>query len=186
MYLLGINNANELVFAEPELRENGKFSCCFVMVYPFVPEDNLDEVCQDYLEELDDGFKWHFCKEHDCKPSEMADELTWEEQLECVHDVSAYSNTVTCDDGNEWYFDTASLGQADPRTDEGGMKQLVISYTIFNNLMELWDKYHLRKLPSDEVDKYTEVIRELEDNTVNNEEDDIKNLIEKYIITCMC
>ena len=70
--------------------------------------------------------------------------MNFEEKFELAYDTSLYPNSVCCDDGNEWYFESSSCGQVDVRED--GMKTLAINNSTFNELMNLWDNYHLKKL----------------------------------------
>lgn len=75
-YLLGINNDNEIVFAEFGITtRNGynEFTACFDTVAPFEVEES-DGI--EYMEELldscyDDGGKYRLCVQYDCAPSEL-------------------------------------------------------------------------------------------------------------------
>lgn len=127
---------------------------------------------------MDVESKWDFCERYDCKPSEMGEQIPWNEQMEMLYDTSLYPNIITCDD-REWYFESVECGQADSR--RTGIKELTIPKEIFNKLMYLWDNYHLEKLPESETKMYEEIIKALEEDEPY-EEDLIRMLIEKYII----
>lgn len=143
MYLIGMNNENDIMFAEPELR-NGEFACCFDVVHPFVLDDGeIDDRCENYIDELDAESKINICERLHCAPQDIVDNLADEEKFELAYDTSLYPNSVICD-GNEWYFESSSCGQCDVR--ENGIKNLVVDKNIFDELMRLWDNYHLKKI----------------------------------------
>jgi hypothetical protein len=181
MCLLGINEDNDIVFAKPEVKTNGEFTCCFDLVTPFImpDEEDLEERAQEYLEEMDAEFKWKFCEDHDCKPSEMAESLTEDEQFELVYDTSLYPNFFTDDNGNEWHFEISSCGQHDIR--EEGMKYLVVPEKAYTELMRLWDNYHLKTLPTNEMKTYRYIMSSLQMDDYE-EECRIKDMIEKFEI----
>lgn len=181
-YLLGMTEDNCIAFAEPELYKSGIFTCSFDIVTPFVPDDNLEDRVQEYFDEMDAESKIEMCERLHCAPQDVGEEFVSrnpDEAFEFVHDTSIYPNTITCDDGNEWYFESSSCGQHDVRED--GMKNLVIDKDCFDDLMYLWDQYHLIKLPDSEKAKYDKVMRELEEVS-EDEEALIRDLITENII----
>lgn len=179
-YLLGINNDNDLMFAEPELKSNSGFTCSFDVVRPFVVDDEeLDELAQTMFDELDAETKLSICTRLNCPPNNVGIEMDRDEKIEMVYDTSLYPNTIYASDGDEWMFDAVGCGQCDIRTD--GIKHLVVSDECFNTLIYLWDNYHLKKLPRSEENKFYSMIDELE-LLKCSEETEIRNMIDKYII----
>lgn len=178
-YLIGMTNENEVVFAEPKVRK-GEFTCSFDVVLPFVlDDDDVDNRCQDFIDGLDAASTLKICERLHCAPQDIVDSLDFEDKFELAYDTSLYPNNVCRDDGNEWYFESSSCGQVDVRED--GMKNLVINNNTFNELMRLWDNYHLKKLPETEMKVYDAIMRELEEVS-EDEESLIKDMIETNII----
>ena len=62
-----------------------------------------------------------------------------------VLDCSLYPEWF-CIDGEDWYFESVACGQCDPR--QYGMERY-INKKAFDDLMELWDQYHLRDISDD-------------------------------------
>ena len=179
MYLMGMNNDNDIIFAEPEVR-NREFACCFDVVHPFVLDDEeIDSRCQCYIDDIDAAAKLDICERLHCAPQDIVDNLEDEEKFEMAYDTSLYPGSVYCDDGNEWYFESSSCGQCDVRED--GIKNLVVDKNIFDELMRLWDNYHLKKLPETEIKVYDAIMRELEEVS-EDEESLIRDMIEENII----
>lgn len=183
MYLLGMTEDNNIAYAEPELDKNGIFTCSFDTGIPFVPDDDvLEERVQEYFDEMDAESKINICERLHCAPQDVGKEWVRydpDDAFDLAYDTSIYPNTITCDDGNEWYFESSSCGQHDVRKD--GIKNLVVSKECFDTLMYLWDHYHLEKLPESEKGKYNSVMRELEE--VNEDEEAlIRDMIDENII----
>lgn len=182
MYLLGMTEDNGIAFAEPRLDKNGIFACSFDVVEPFVPDDNLEERVQEYFDEMDAESKINMCERLHCAPQDIGTEFVCrypDDAFDFVYDTSLYNNVITCDDGNEWYFESGSCGQHDVRDD--GIKNLVIDKDRFDDLMYLWDNYHLEKLPESEKGKYNSAMRELEEVS-EDEEALIRDMIDENII----
>lgn len=182
MYLLGMTEDNDIAFAEPRLYKDGIFACSFDIVTPFVPDDDLGERVQEYFDDMDAESKITMCERLHCAPQDVGTELVYgdyDDAFEFVYDTSVYPNAITCEDGNEWYFESGSCGQHDVRED--GIKELVIDKDRFDDLMYLWDNYHLEKLPESEKEKYNSVMHELEEVS-EDEETLIRNMIDENII----
>lgn len=63
-----------------------------------------------------------------------------------------------CIDGEDWYFESGACGQCDPR--QYGMERYV-NKKAFDDLMELWDQYHLREISDDGMMKMQTVRKAL-------------------------
>lgn len=166
--LLGVNNENEIVFADVEIRtRNGyeEFAASFEMVYPFagtseVIQDIIYEYYEGFVGGIDDAWKYQLCEQYDCKPSELVDELANScEDVRDAIDCSLYPEFIYID-GKEWYFESRSCGQADP--EEIGMKKYT-NERLYRLIYDTWKKYHLQK--ADDVCKnaYIEILELDED-----------------------
>ena len=183
-YLLVINNDNEVVFAEFGITtRNGcnEFTACFDTVAPFEVEEN-DGL--EYMEELlnscyDDGSKYRLCAEYDCTPLELAERMAEQEYISTnadEKDCSVYSNRIYVDDV-EYAFESMSCGQHDIRDE--GMKEYTNKKAV-EELLNLWDSYHLKEVDDSIVEKVTKLQKELELDCAE-EENKIAEYIEKYL-----
>lgn len=157
-YLLGANEHNEIVFGEFEVtHRNGypEFSASFDTVRPFNGENfNLEEYYEDYLDGLDNGYKYELCERFNCRPIELAENLA----LECYDvrdalDCSLYPECYEVN-GESWYFESCGCGQHDTR----GEMEIYVNKEAYDLLHELWDKYHLKQV-DDEVIEQVENLR---------------------------
>lgn len=153
--LLGVNNENEIVFGEFELRNwNGypEFSASFDGVIPFTLESrDLYSALEDIIDTLDDSSKLNWCNEYDCSPYRLADTMTeWlsdDELADLLYDMSLYPNTIYVD-GEEWRFESSTCGQYDTTNE---MKHIFCP-DVYDNLMYLWKNYHLKELNEENPD----------------------------------
>lgn len=147
--LLGTTKDNMIVFGNYEMRTwNGypEFSASFDSVYPFkIDEDEIQgrlNALVDYDLPNETIIEW--CNEYKCCPDELADtvysDLGTDELIEMTYDTSLYPNTIYDKNGDEWNFESSSAGQYDPRPDMAKIYDTV----LFNDLMYLWDTYHLK------------------------------------------
>lgn len=183
-YLLGINNDNEIVFAEFGITtRNGynEFTACFDTVAPFEVEKS-DGI--EYIEELldscyDDGDKYRLCVQYDCTPSELPQIMAEQEYISTnadEKDCSIYSNRIYVDDV-EYAFESMSCGQHDIRDE--GMKECTNEKAV-GELLNLWDSYHLKKVDDSIVEKVAKLQEELELDCTE-EENKIAEYIEEYL-----
>lgn len=183
-YLLGINNDNEVVFGEFGITtRNGynEFTACFDTVAPFeVEESDGIEYMEDLLEDCyDDGGKYRLCAQYDCTPSELAEIMAEQEGIGTnadERDCSVYSNRIYVD-GFEYAFESMSCGQHDIRDE--GMKEYTNKKAV-EELLNLWDNYHLEEVDDSIVEKVTQLQEELELDCTE-EKNKIAEYIEKYL-----
>ena len=150
-YLLGATIDKELVFGEFEVRTwNGKntFSASFNLVKPFNGTDyDLEEYYENWIEDMPKAELYDLCLYHDCKPSELAENLANEcYDVRDALDCSLYSEEYEVN-GNYWYFESSSCGQHDTREE----MEEIINPKAYNLLHELWDKYHLKEVDSEVI-----------------------------------
>lgn len=147
-FLLGATRNREIVFGEIELRNrNGKieFSASFDAVIPFMyDEDYLRDRLENSLDDYDKSDLYDLCNEYDCSPSNLAEEMFYNSDLEDIIDISLYPNNIEIY-GKEWYFESSGCGQYDTREE----MEFYVNEKLYNRIMELWDEYHLK-----EVDEY--------------------------------
>lgn len=183
-YLLGINNDNEIVFAEFGITtRNGynEFAACFDTVAPFEVEES-DGI--EYMEKLldscyDDGNKYRLCAQYNCTPSELAEIMAEREGIGTnadEKDCSTYSNRIYVGDV-EYAFEFMSGGQHDIRDE--GMQEYTNKKAV-EELLNLWDNYHLKKVDDSIVEKIAQLQEELELDCTE-EETKIAEYIEKYL-----
>ena len=167
-FLLGATKGNEIVFGKVEIGENinGKleFSASFETVYPFkYDEDYLWGRLENQLHFYDKSDLYDLCESYDCKPSELPTEMYADSSIEDIIDISLYPNSVEVD-GNEWYFESACCGQYDTREE----MEFYVNETLYNRIIELWDKYHLKEIDNPIVEEANSILNELEQ--INKEE----------------
>ena len=183
-YLLGINNDNEIVFSEFGITtRNGynEFTACFDTVAPFKVEGS-DGI--EYMEELldscyDDGDKYRLCVQYDCAPSELPQIMAENEGISTnadEKDCSLYSNRIYVN-GIEYAFESSGCGQHDIRDE--GMKEYTNRKAV-DELLVLWDNYHLKKVDDNIVEKVAQLQAELELDCTE-EESKIAEYIEKHL-----
>lgn len=183
-YLLGINNDNEIVFSEFGITtRNGynEFTASFSTVAPFEVEES-DGI--EYIEELldsccDDGDKYRLCVQYDCAPSELAEIMAEREDINTnadEKDCSLYDNRIHVG-GVEYAFESMGCGQYDIRDE--GMKEYTNKKAV-DELLNLWDNYHLKEVDDSIVEKTAKLQEELELDCTE-EESKIAEYIEKYL-----
>ena len=149
-YLLGATRNHEIVFAEFGVRLYGDgrrfFSASFAMVFPLNGEFDIGSYVADQFEDMSAADKYYMCERFDCAPSEVVSQ--WADSCNDPRDIldcSLYPEWYSID-GEDWYFESRAGGQCDPR--QYGMERCT-NMKAFNDLMELWDKYHLRDISDD-------------------------------------
>lgn len=182
--LLGVNNANEIVFADVEITtRNGyeEFTASFEMVVPFGGtseeiQDKIYEYYDGFVWGIDDAWKYQLCEQYDCKPSELVDELANScEDVRDAIDCSLYPNFFYIN-GKEWYFESSSCGQADPN--EVGMK-IYTNKEMYDMIYTLWKQFHLQKVTED----CKEVFKEINELANDIDEDEwIVNYIKENLL----
>lgn len=176
-FLLGVNNYNELVFGEFEIRNrNGcaEFSASFDTVRPFNGENyDLEDYYEVWIDGMDKDYLYDLCDRFDCRPSELPKELANEcYDVRDALDCSLYSECYEVN-GESWYFESSSCGQHDTRKE--GMKEYT-NFEAYNLLHELWDNYHLKNVDNNIIEQVEQVVKML--SSINEEEwivDYIKN-----------
>lgn len=165
--LIGVNNSNELVFAEWKVTyRNGypEFTASFDTVAPFqYDEETALERIESSIDCWDGESKFDFCERHDCKPSEMAELILRYDGMEYAYDTSLYPDNFYIN-GADIYFESVGCGQHDVRDNNefdvnnpfgGENVRMFMPVEDLTFLLETWDKYHLKEIPE-------EVIVELE------------------------
>lgn len=175
-FLLGATKNKELVFGEFEITtRNGfqEFSASFEAVIPFDGDNfDLEEYYEYWIEDLDKECLYDLCERNWCAPQELANALA----DNCVDvrdaiDCSLYPEVIEVD-GVHYYFESSSGGQYDTRKD----MEFYTNKEAYDLLIELWDKYHLKEIDSEGVEKMNRVIKALK---TTEETEWIANYIQK-------
>lgn len=162
MYLLGATKNNDIVFGEFKItNRNGRneFSASFDVVNPFLGSSiDVTELCEDKLDDYDNGLKYQLCEEFDCSPSELVGNLVKYNGVMDLIDCSLYDEVYTID-GEDWYFESVACGQHDS-SDE--MLEYV-NKDAYDALMDLWNNYHLKQVDDSIVEKVKQIGSKLAD-----------------------
>lgn len=148
--LLGITKDGDVAFGDFEIRNrNGRqeFTASFHTDTPFDvgDVDFAGRLEWDYLEDIDPSDKLDLCDEHMCAPCDlaetMAEDMDEDELCEMCFDTSMFDDTIYAN-GSEWKFASACAGQHD-LTNE---MEIIFDHKVYDKLMYLWHKYHLKAL----------------------------------------
>lgn len=187
MFFLGITNNDEIAFCEieldnPKYYQNGKyfyadnlrFSASFDTVRPFKGKDvNPVEYFEEFIDNMDSEWVLKKLKEYNCRPSGLARILAVEtNDPRDYMDCSLFNEEYEIN-GDLWYFESMACGQHDLRKD--GMKTY-INKELFDEIMYLWDEYHLKEVNEEVVNRVNKIKQQLSEI---DEEECIKSFIEE-------
>lgn len=159
--LLGATKDKELVFGEFGItKRNGypEFTASFDTVRPFNSEDfDLERYYEDWIDGVDKEYLYDLCERFDCAPSALPENLAGEcYDVRDALDCSLYPEMIEVD-GENWCFESGSCGQHDTRDE----MEEIINPAAYNQLHELWDKFHLCKVGEDTVEQVNKLSKEL-------------------------
>ena len=171
--LLGTTEEGNVIFANVEIRErNGEkiFSASFDEVRPVeVTDEYLRERVVEMVKYMNKDDLFNLLEDYDCRPSELVDyfmqDLLQKYGVEGILDISLYPESFSVEGFDEIYFESVSCGQHDTRD-----ILLPINEAFSEWLHSLWDTYHLKQLPEEEVDNVIKRIKEYEDEVGDIEE----------------
>lgn len=185
--LLGATKDKELVFANFEVtKRNGypEFTASFDCVRPFrESEVDYKAYCEEYLDTMDAAEKLYLLEKYDCRPSELSDCLMNDldflridlgYDVMAIIDCSLYPEIMFID-GEDWYFESSACGQHDTRDH----MEIYTNKLLYDQVHELWDKYHLREVGEDIIEAVEELKRRFDEI---DEEQWIEDYIREYII----
>lgn len=176
--LLGATKDNELVFAEFGVSNRSgydEFTASFDTVRPFDGDSvDISYYYQCIVDDMDKDWLIDKCDEYDCKPSDLAEKMADNcYDITEVVDCSLYPETYIINNA-DWYFESMCCGQHDTRDD---MAEYV-DEKAYNELHELWDKYHLHKVDSGVIDKVRQIADAL---SKTNAEEWITDYVRRHI-----
>lgn len=146
---LGFTEDNEIVFSDIRYRD-GRFSVTFDLSYP----QSLDRDDQiEYYNEFDEETLFYVMKEHDLRPSEVADFLADHEDISDTFDTSLFPEVFEYED-QDIYFIAGSSGQVDTRNE----MIFKVDEELYNYLIKLWDEYHLKDIETNKLNHLIELI----------------------------
>lgn len=165
---LGINNYNEICFADieiyPKRNITNEFTASFDTSSPVqFTEENVREAVENFIDCCDTEYKLSLCDDYNCPPSQLVDELTEQycddiDEFKELLDCSLFPDTIQID-GEEYCFRAESCGQHDLRND--GMA-ICVNKELFNYINELWDNYHLKSIPHNKLVRLDKMLDEAE------------------------
>ena len=147
--IVGITNDNEIYTLNLKLREDGQFTMSGETNTPV----KYDDAVSQSRERLEDGELWRQAVEAETTTSSLED---WIDEVLAIDgetsmlDTSLMPDEVTID-GVDYIFESGSCGQHQ----ETELKEYFIDQALFDELMVLWDKYHLKQAPSKDVAHYS-------------------------------
>lgn len=156
--LLGATVDKEIVFGEFEItHRNGyaEFTASFDTVRPFRESDvNLEDYFEDYADPRIMGAEWVVdrCNEYDCAPKDLPKALADDcddvrDALDCSLFPECYEIRNKYGVRENWYFESGSCGQHDTREE----MEMYVDKAAYDELHELWDEYHLKKVDEKEL-----------------------------------
>ena len=193
---LGITCDGEVAFGHitlGEIKQNPYLGAAFETVRPICSEDfNAKEMYEDYVEDIDDAYKYQLCERLDCKPNELAEALLDDEQNNTeseicgLLDVSLFPEHIYIDVDDEtrhiWEFESACGGQHD--LEEEGMA-FTMNKNAYDRMQKIWHEWHLK--PVDKVPGNIVADVKAINNTFMNQYDnhsEIEDVLTKYIKAC--
>lgn len=170
--LVGSTVDNELVFADISIRENKTFSVSFSLVTPTkIDNEYLYERFTSLMDSLSKEDLYDLCKQHNCPPSNLINEMFYYATAEEILDLSLFPEQIETNNGDEWVFESSTCGQINTRS----LMSEYIDKDAYMRLMELWEDYHLQPINDDTLKEVETIIEKL------NEVDQME-WIEDYII----
>jgi len=138
----GITQDDELYFLEiePKSEQHNYFAMSGFTIRPLLYEDAVKQS----RESLEDGEYWRQAVESERTElglSDWIDQVLEEDGEISQIDNSLYSEQLNID-GEEYIFESGSCGQHK----EKNLKYYAIDKAVFNSLMDIWEKNHLKKV----------------------------------------
>ncbi len=166
--LLGATKKKELVFAKFGITKRNsypEFTACFNTVLPFNSDNfDIESYYECWIDGQDKSYLYDLCEQYDCAPSALAENLAGEcYDVRDVLDCSSYPAIIKVN-GENWCFESMSGGQHDTRDE----MEEIINPAAYNELHELWDKFHLCKVGEDtvkQVEKLIEAFSNVDEKT---------------------
>ena len=150
------------------------FSASFAVLTP-ISEAMFPDMLHDTLTNTDESILYHACEEYDCTPKQLVDNILDNEDdlwdwldLDCCAGIDYVRNRLTHEN---YYFSMWACGQHDTRDD----MDLYVNKEVYDLVIELWDKYHLKPLDDEGMAKFRKV-KELLFDVID--EDWVQNFIE--------
>lgn len=162
-YLLGVYR-KKVFIAEFELRNwNGynEFAANFSVGEAFNIDDIDNEYMQGLWDSVDAETKLNWLDDGEITKQEYFEQSTQYAEYREIVDCSCTDYEITLKDGRTINFETTGCGQCDIREQEDFEE---IKFTNKNGVMlllELWDKYHLKKIESEDEAEILEKINKM-------------------------
>lgn len=188
--LLGVKE-NEIVTADVCLtNRNGynEFTCSFNVGKAF-NIDNIDEeykknYCNDYWDSLDDTTKINCLDDGEITKDEYIEQIIddfsydYNDFIDCSctnYEITRKDKTIN--------FESISGGQHDIRKDDNFKSMKFTNEALFNDIMYLWDNYHLKEVTGDTLLEVIALLNNEEFEEYSEEfEEFIKNNIDWVVL----
>ena len=167
--LLGFTKEHGVISGEITYYPEGSFTASFNESYPVVMnEKTVIEYIESDIENMDAETRLSKLDYYDCAPSDLANRIYCDDDLsiENLIDNSLHPETYTMNEDDTVYLMASGCGQHDTRGD-------IVKYIdkqLYDEIHVLWDAYHLKRVPFEDV-KY--VLEKIERQYHNLDEDEI-------------
>jgi len=181
-FLLGIIK-NQIIICNLELQNRNcknEFTASFNVGEAFNVDDvNAEEWCESFWDSVDAKTKLDILNDGQRSYWDWVDEIKnscdYLELIDC-----SCTNIELKFNHKKINFETVCCGQHDVRTESNYNKMIYTNKTAFDLIMYLWDNYHLKQLPENELKKLDKIILLLEGYKYQSYEEN--ELINDFII----
>lgn len=169
--ILGYTEDGSIVVGELENRNY--FSVCFSTYYARgLNEEDVQTYFEDLMDDMDAEWKIDQLEVYDCRPSELAEKMSRDSNIEDTFDTSSYGEFDIEGIDRDVYLMCSSGGQHDTR----GEMDFYLNKELYDNIHELWDKFHLKEMDDQ---TYEDLMNKIEKH---NQKYDIRDTVEKWLI----
>ena len=140
--------------------------------------DEIREYYDDLEFQFDSDHILHLLKEYDCSPSQLGGRMISHMSLEELVGGDVLGEVHELEDGEFTYFSFSSAGQHDIREDiniKEDIDENISSQVL--ELLEMWDKFHLKGIDESVEDRAKEIVSEIEDFFDNKKDWELANEI---------
>lgn len=188
--LLGVNDKEEFVFGEMELKEDPSGEVCFLSCgYTVEPFCGTSFDIMDYWKGVLEGeskeWKYDMCEKYHCSPQYLAAHLSREEDdPRNIVDCSLYPEEIRIK-SKPWYFYSQSMGQIDEICGKGPMKEwrdakMLLDFILLHNQYHLKNVDRVAQMKISNFMDYCDAFREEDERFIReyieDHEEELKNL----------
>ena len=167
--LLGFTEEHGVISGEITYYPEGVFTASFNESYPVVMnEEKALEYIESYIENMDAETRLYKLEYYDCAPSDLVNRIYCDsdENIENLIDNSLHPETYEMNENDTVYLMASGCGQHDTRDD----MVKYIDKQLYDEIHVLWDAYHMKTVPFEDV-KY--VFEKIERQYHNLDEEEV-------------